>query len=210
MYRCILLCTGKTSKPFLYLHLTPASTQLHPTFQKFTWSERLIRYGEDKWYDLSQAPSNSIKGRVYRAGKMLVDRIPAKEWMLWRAHALHRQNLTQAFAIENYTNEEHQVLRWSLKEDFDKSTLIHRRWALIHGFGLLPATVLTFLPGGKLVWAWLAFRLITHQRASIGARWLSSIITDTTKSALHDNHPDNLQKAVEELPELRLLVDKLK
>ena len=111
MYRCILFSTGKTSKPFLYLHLTPASTQLHPTFQKFTWSERLIRYGEDKWFDLSQAPSNSIKGRVYRAGKILVDKIPAKEWMLWRAYALHRQNTTHTFAIENYTKEEHQVLR---------------------------------------------------------------------------------------------------
>ena len=198
------------NRPFLYLHLTPASTQLHPTFQKFTWSERLIRYGEDKWFDLSQAPSNSIKGYVYKAGKTLVDKIPAKEWMLWRAYSLHRHNTAQTFVIENYVREEHQVLRSILKEDFDKSTVIHRRWALVHGFGLFPATALILLPGGKLILAWLAFRLITHQRASIGAKWLSSIITDNTKSALYDNSLNSLQKAVEELPELRLLVDKLK
>ena len=210
MYRCILFSTRLTNRPFLYVHLAPASTPLHPTPQKFTWSERLIQYGEYKWHDLSQAPSNSIKGRVYRVGKLLIDKIPAKDWMLWRAYALHRQNIAQPFVVENYIKGDHQCLRLALKEGFDGSAVIHRRWAFIHGFGLIPGVVLALLPGGKLLWAWLAFRFITHQRASIGAKWLSSIVTDPTTFALLDNDPDDLQHALAELPELRLLMDKLK
>jgi K+-H+ exchange-related protein len=170
----------------------------------------MIRYGEDRWHDLSHAPSHSIKGYVYKAGRALVDKIPAKEWMLWRAYTLHRQSIAQALTVENYIKEDHQLLRGMLKEEFNNSALIHKRWALIHGVGLIPATVLMLLPGGKLIWAWLAFRFITHQRASIGAKWLSSIIADTTKFTIINNDPGGLQRALTELPELRLLMDKLK
>ena len=169
LYRCILL--SRNNQPFLHVQLLGKL----PAPRHQSRSDRMIGYGERKWSELEHA-KGFIKRTVYRIGSYLVDKIPMEEAMLWRLYALQRSHLEE---LEVYT-ESLPVSTQSISSHLRDLERKHRRWSWIHGLGLIPVTILTVLPGVKLVWAWLAFRCITHYRASEGARWFSTL--------LHRNH----------------------
>ena len=246
-YRCLLLLNSRlpSHPPFLYIHLHP--NPLTANFEsssssskdkkdngvaKESLSTRIIRYGEHKWQQLAQSRPRTPKHFIYRVGNKLIERIPAREWMLWRAYSLSRQfdgiHLYYPLLLEQVdlgatTTPQPKNLAGfaqvagstlaALRVQLAEAAKKHRFWMWAHSVSLIPVTVLTVLPFVKLVWAWLAFRAVTHYRASIGAKWLADDVLASDGG--NEEHSFRVQarpaecpldELAKELPELQLLL----
>ncbi len=163
---------------FLYCRLNATSpiTPIRNTRQNLV--QRILTYGENKWLQLGQYPSTSIRGRIYGLGNRLIDRIPMQERMLWRAYKY--MNVMEAGGVKSFpylppiehgAQDEKGVIK-VLRQSAGHWVAEHRKWRLIHGFTIVPAVVLSVLPFVKLWLAWEVFRMVTHHRALMVSRWL--------------------------------------
>lgn len=193
--------------PFLYAKLNTSNYLVSQRPKGLI--PRLLKYGEDKWYGLSQFPSRSIKGRIYQVGCRLVDRIPMQERMLWRVYgycSIGSAKLEPPVPqIEYSPSEDAQLINSQVKLGLEKWAAEHSKWRLIHGITIIPAVLLSVLPFVKLWLAWEIFRTVTHHRAYLATSWLRKGLARrnllTPNSQLLENQ-DNLADVDTELPSI--------
>lgn len=202
-YRCVLhkLRAQTTNDPyslskniFLYIHLHYKPLLAPPTGKEegaqgqavssiSTAFHKCVRYGEQKWHEASLSPSGTLKHRVYKFGSWLMHRIPVREWMLWRAYSLAKahqgKHLNYPLVIHSTGNVERAQWNKALAAQMTRAARHNKVWSYVNTALLVPVTILTILPGFKLVWAWVAFRAIARHRASIGATWIKETISDS-------------------------------
>lgn len=229
-YRCILhrIKPLTTHDPhmfsknlFLYLHLhhdqnniTKLSSEEETTTTGMTTSSsasrinrlfnKSVRFVEHWWHQASTSPSGTLKHEIFRLGTALINRIPVREWMLWRAHKLalahdgksiaypltitldnpgkdsgfeSLSTTTSSLNIEQFA----LISRQALIIQMSRAARYNQAWTWINSASLLPLTILTILPGVKLVWLWVAFRAVARYRAAYGARWLRETLQDVQK-----------------------------
>ena len=172
--------------PFLFVHLSKSiSKSSNPStgLKQRSYLSRFLNWGEAKWQEYGEAGPRSIKGIMHRIGSGLLDKIPITEKQLWRLHALHEhfhhhsqtgkdiEIETGSCYLMNNTNLE-QSLKFDLIGQFNNWAAYHRRWSILSSFLIIPVAILSILPFGKLVLAWIIFRAVAHWRAYKGAHFL--------------------------------------
>lgn len=136
-----------------------------------TLARRLIRLGERKWSELGAAPSDSLRGQIYKLGGRLISRLPVQEKMWWRVESNMQDGGGGVVEIEH----------GGVVAEHDKQQLLDRlghymrqhrvRW-IANTVLSVPVAALTILPFVKLVLAWVIFRAVTHHRAYQGCKYL--------------------------------------
>lgn len=187
------------AQPFLYAKLgmtSPSPAMRRPK----GLVPRILAYGEAKWHGLAACPGGSLRGRIYRLGGLLIDRIPVQERMLWRVQeyvrwaALFRAPLPPIECGAGGAAPEH------IRAAMDTWVRHHWRWRLVHGCAILPAVLLSVLPFVKMWLAWEVFRTVTHHRALVGAQWLRGQFKGSVRpSSQLDGPPEQIDG---ELPAL--------
>lgn len=160
---------------------------LRPASSRKSLINRILSYGETKWHSLSSYPTSSIRGRIYKLGTGLIERIPLQERMLWRIYTFigerledgklspHRNKGPPAvppIEVAQVDLEHPEILQKDLMTLINGQMALHRRWRFYHGVAIIPALCLSLLPFVKLWLAWEIFRTVTHHRAFLAAQWL--------------------------------------
>ena len=170
--------------PFLFLHLSKSLTRINnPStgLNRRSALTRFLNWGEAKWQEYGEANPRTFKGLIHRIGSGLLDKIPVSEKQLWRFHALHQHfkdgGKGKALEIETgsiyLTNPNtEQSLKFDLISQLNYWASYHRRWSIFSTCLILPVAILSILPFGKLVLAWIIFRAVAHWRAFEGAHFL--------------------------------------
>lgn len=173
--------------PFLFIHLSKSLTRVNnPStgLNRRSPLTRFLNWGESKWQEYGEASPRSFKGIIHRIGSCLLDKIPVSEKQLWRLHAVHEHFKTEgkgkgkvleietgSIYLTNPTIE--QSLKFDLISQLNNWAAYHRRWSIFSSCLILPVTILSILPFGKLFLAWMIFRAVAHWRAFQGAHFLS-------------------------------------
>ncbi len=171
---------------FLFVHLSKSLTrESNPSvgLKRRSALNRFLNWGEAKWQEYGEAPPRSIKGIMHRLGSSLLDKIPVTEKQLWRLHALHQHFQTDQsrryFEVETGSSAlaDEQNVRTELHKQLNALAAVHRRWSIFSSALILPVAILSILPFGKLVLAWIIFRAVAHYRAYQGAHFLARCLT---------------------------------
>jgi hypothetical protein len=142
---------------------------------------RLIAWGEHKWTAYGAAPPRTLKSLVYRAGTWLTDRLSTEEEFYRRLYPLSLpKTLLPADPLRVVVvsetplgDQDRMQLLYLLRDRAAAARRRHGFWWKCNACLLLPVTLLTVLPGVKLLLAWVAFRAVTRFRAWRGAAWLA-------------------------------------
>lgn len=152
-------------KWFLHVPILPDVPLSEKVEPAMPLTRRLIRMGERKWQDYSQAPPASLTAQLYKAGKTLMDRLPQQEKMWWRLSndLVHsEEGRIGAIKVGSMPTAADSLL---LSSHIHSLQAWHRRWWLINSAISVPVLCLTFLPFVKMVLAWTCFRAVCHHRA---------------------------------------------
>lgn len=167
---------------FLFVHLSKSLTrETNPSvgLKRRSPLNRFLNWGEAKWQEYGEAPPRSFKGIMHRLGSSLLDKIPVTEKQLWRLHALHQHlqadTSRRHFEIESGSSivADEANIRSELCKQLNSFAAIHRRWSIFSSVLILPVAILSILPFGKLVLAWIIFRAVAHYRAYQGAHFMA-------------------------------------